>query len=332
MILRLRPFLIALAFGALAACGASHEGPPAEPLASVDGWPQWPSGKSHGQVTAVDVDAGNRVFVLHRAGREWPVGDFPEGPIREDTVAVFDGASGALLDEWGAGEMVMPHGISIAPDGSVWITDAGREQVLHYTPQGELVGTIGTMGETGDDEIHFGRATDVGFDNGDIIVADGYLNARIARFAPDGTFVSQFGEPGSDKGQFRLPHSVAVNEENGTILVADRENMRILVLDRSGNATSSRDFSPFQFPYAAKSMADGGILVAQGRDGQNMGTARLLYIAADSDEPRYYDLAPGDASPHRAHDLAIGPDGAIYVADVMAGRIYKVAPGSLEKN
>ncbi|GGD78318.1 hypothetical protein [Croceicoccus mobilis] len=329
---RLRFVLALIACGVLTACGSAPEGPAALPLASVAGWPQWPDGQAAGQVTAVDVDADNRVFVLHRPGRDWPVGDFPTDPIPADTVTVFDGPTGALLDAWGSGEMVMPHGLSIAPDGSVWITDAGREQVLHYTPDGDLIGTIGTMGETGDDDTHFGRATDVGFDRGDILVGDGYLNARIARFMSDGGYVSQFGGHGGGAGQFRLPHSVEVSEQAGDIIVADRENMRVLVMDRAGEVSRTVNLAPFQYPYAAKRMQDGSLLIAQGRDGQNMGTARLIHVAANSDAPTLFDLAPGDDGPHRAHDLAIGPDGAIYVADVMAERVYKVAPGALEKN
>ena len=93
--------------------------------AVVAGWPTIPPEAKFGQVSAVDVDTQGRVYVLHRAGREWSE-PFPEEPIAEPTVFVFDGATGKLLKQWGAGQFIMPHGLSIDPAGKVWITDVGR--------------------------------------------------------------------------------------------------------------------------------------------------------------------------------------------------------------
>lgn len=54
-----------------------------------------------------------------------------------------------MLRRWGAGLFWLPHMISVGRDGSVWVTDVGRHQALKFTPQGELLATIGTEGEPG---------------------------------------------------------------------------------------------------------------------------------------------------------------------------------------
>jgi peptidylamidoglycolate lyase len=70
--------------------------------------------------------------------------------------------------------------------------------------------------------------------DGEILVADGYRNSRVVRFASDGTFKGIIGgTKGAEPGQFNVPHAV-VADSRGRILVADAENSRIQVFDRSG--------------------------------------------------------------------------------------------------
>ena len=69
--------------------------------------------------------------------------------------------------------------------------------------------------------------------DGDIYVADGYGNARVHRFTPDGRLLQSWGEPGSGPGQFQVPHGIAVDRD-GTVFVADRENSRIQLFSAAG--------------------------------------------------------------------------------------------------
>jgi len=79
----------------------------------------------------------------------------------------------------------------------------------------------------------FNGATDVAFGpDGRVFIADGYGNARILEYTTRGRKVREWGSPGSGPGQFRLPHSIAVDGE--TIYVADRENGRIQLFDLEG--------------------------------------------------------------------------------------------------
>src|SRR5207248_6491697 len=69
--------------------------------------------------------------------------------------------------------------------------------------------------------------------SGDLYVTDGYGNARVHRFAPDGRLLQSWGEPGGGPGQFRVPHGLAVDED-GTVYVADRENSRVQLFTADG--------------------------------------------------------------------------------------------------
>lgn len=68
---------------------------------------------------------------------------------------------------------------------------------------------------------------------GEIFVTDGYGNARVHKFAADGTHLLFWGEPGTGPGEFNLPHAVWVARD-GRVLVADRENDRVQVFDQNG--------------------------------------------------------------------------------------------------
>ncbi len=307
---------------AILIAGCSEE-PVVQPMprAFVDtSWPQRVEGVAMGQVTAVDVDEQNRVFVLQRGDRAWAE-PFPTEPIAQDTVLVFDGQSGALLDRWGAGQFVMPHGLSVDEEGKVWITDAAREQVYRYSPDGKLELTLGTRGVTGDDASHFGRPTDVLVYGDRVLVADGYRNGRVAIFDRNGSFIGQFGSEGSGKGQFAVPHSIALNGQ--AILVADRENARVEVFDLDGGFVKAVPMPDGGRPYAVKRVGGGMLATLEGRDGQDREGAVLRIWSKDWKLDRTLDASPM-SGPSRGHDFAVGPGGAIYMADVEAGRVAKI--------
>jgi DNA-binding beta-propeller fold protein YncE len=81
----------------------------------------------------------------------------------------------------------------------------------------------------------FNRPTDVAWDAaGNIYVADGFGNSRIAKFDKNGKFIKSWGSTGLATGQFRTAHGIAVDAE-GNVYVADSGNRRIQVFDSDGN-------------------------------------------------------------------------------------------------
>lgn len=297
--------------------------PEKAPPAAIDAnWPEIPAGARFGQVSAVDVDAQGRVYVLHRAGRAWSE-PFPDDPIAEPTVFVFDGKTGALLARWGAGQFIMPHGLTVDPQGKVWITDVAHEQVMRFSPDGRLELVLGERGVGGSDAGHFGRPTDIAFAKGEVFIADGYTNHRIAVFAPDGRFLRQWGEAGGGKAGLETPHAIAIADSK--VFVADRENGRIRVSDLRGvPAGSWMPPGGGGHPYSLKPLPGGKLVSVEGRDAADRSGALLRIWRKDGTLARTLDAGlPGkDAS--LGHDIARAPDGTIYLADVYGDRVVKL--------
>ena len=149
-----------------------------------------------------------------------------------DPVIVLD-RTGKIVRSWGKGMYTTPHAIRVDPQGNIWTTDAASSMVYKFSPQGEQRLAI----EVGGQPNPCGRfcsTTDVAFaPNGQIYIADGYRNARILEYTPQGKKVREWGEAGTGPGQFRLPHSIQV-DGSGIVYVADRENGRIQRFDLQG--------------------------------------------------------------------------------------------------
>ena len=312
-------WLLAAALVTLTACDALAPPLPPEvvPVVTVDkGWPVVPEDAVFGQVSAVDLDAAGNVYVLHRAGREWQE-PFPADPIAEPTVFVF-APDGTLIKRWGAGRFVMPHGLSIDPEGKVWITDAGLEQVFRFSPEGEEELVIGERGVSGADGRHFGRPADVAFLGAGtqlrVLVADGYVNTRIAEFSSDGRFIREWGT-------FNLAHAIAVDDTR--IYVADRENAQVQIFDHQGQLKRELAMRGGNYPYAVKPLGGGRLAVLEGRDAQDRTRAILRIYGSDGILERSLDIGLPGTNMSLGHDLAIAPDGYAYVADVAAGRVAR---------
>ena len=179
-----------------------------------------PKGWYFGRVSAVATGLAGRVYVFHR------------GEVA-DPIIVFD-EKGKYLHSWGRGMFGNEHGLRIDRNNNVWVTDNGDHQVMKFTAKGKLLLTLGVKGEAGTDGKHFNRPADIAFGpNGNVYVADGYGNARVVKFSPEGKYITAWGQPGTGPSKFNIVHSVAVDSQ-GTVYVSDRENNRIQIFDSNG--------------------------------------------------------------------------------------------------
>ena len=186
----------------------------------VAGWARLPPGMRMGEVAGIAIDARDRVFVFNR------------GP---DPMVVLD-RDGNFLSSWGRDLFTRAHGVHIGPDDSIYCTDEGSHSVCKCTLDGRLLMRIGVPGRPARAMScePFNRCTHTALaPNGDIYVTDGYGNAAVHKFAPDGRWLRTWGGPGTDPGQFNLPHNIHCDAD-GLVYVADRENHRIQVFDGEG--------------------------------------------------------------------------------------------------
>ena len=118
----------------------------------------------------------------------------------------------------------------------LYLTDDFGHAVRKCTTDGRVVLTIGTPKKPAPafSGVPFNRCTHTALSpQGDIYVSDGYANARVHKYSPDGKLLFSWGEPGTDPGQFNLVHNIACDDE-GWVYIADRENHRVQVFDSDG--------------------------------------------------------------------------------------------------
>jgi DNA-binding beta-propeller fold protein YncE len=187
----------------------------------LENWAKLPAGWSFKEVGAVAVDAQDHLYVFNRGAHP---------------MMVFD-RDGDFLRSWGEGIFPRAHGLTMAPDETMFCTDDGDHTVRKCTLDGKVLFTLGTSGKpapfmSGDP---FNRCTHVAIDprNGDFYVSDGYGNARVHKYTPNGQLLFSWGESGTDPGQFNIVHNIATDKD-GWVYVADRENHRIQVFDGNG--------------------------------------------------------------------------------------------------
>jgi DNA-binding beta-propeller fold protein YncE len=196
-----------------------------------------PPGWSHGDVAGVATDSQDRVFVFNRG---------------EHPVIIYD-RDGQFIGSWGEGLFTRPHGITIHDD-VVYCADDTDHTVRALTLDGQVLWTLGTLNQPSDTGYSpvgranltsikrgggpFNRPTRLAVaPNGDMYVSDGYGNARVHRFSADRQLIQSWGEPGTEPGQFNLPHSVWVHTD-GRVFVCDRENDRVQIFSPSGELLS----------------------------------------------------------------------------------------------
>jgi sugar lactone lactonase YvrE len=233
-------------------------------------WGELPAGRTWGHTAGIDIDpTDGNIWAYERCGAGGG-GGAAGGSVNCDTNRVdpifkFDRSTGEVLANFGAGIFTVPHGIHVDSDGNVWVTDFASnasgtkgQQVHKFSPDGELLMSLGVAGQTGNDGAHFYGPNDVVVAaDGSVFVADGHAGqgmttaaaieegrqagqtGRIMKFAPDGTFIKQWGRLGTAHGEFRTPHALEIDSQD-RLWVADRGNHRLEIFDLEGNYLESR--------------------------------------------------------------------------------------------
>ena len=180
-------------------------------------WPHKPANVEWAQMSSIAVDAQDNIWTFHR-------GNIPIQVYRPD---------GTLVRSWGEGLFDDPHQLRFDHEGNVWIADDVNHTVRKFTPEGELLVTLGTPGEAGTDATHLSAPMDMAVSSsGDVFIAENGTH-RIVHYDANGRFVKAWGGLGTAPGQINFPHGIDI-DSNGRLYVADRNNARVQVFDQSG--------------------------------------------------------------------------------------------------
>jgi len=233
----------------------------------IGSWATLPSGRVWGSTAGIDIDpTDGHIWAYERCASGSAGGgdvDCENNPV--DPIFKFDRNTGEVLANIGRGVFVTPHGIHVDDDGNVWATDfagnaAGTKghQVHKFSPDGDLLMSIGVAGRAGSERGQLNQPNDVivGPD-GSVYVADGHggqnmtsaeaieegraegLTGRIVKFSANGDYMMEWGRIGTEHGEFRTPHALAFDAQ-GRLWVADRGNHRLEIFDQQGNYLESR--------------------------------------------------------------------------------------------
>jgi hypothetical protein len=191
----------------------------------VADWPHYPPGMQFEMGSGVAVDNNGTIYLFTRDLEHWAAHPLAmKDKMGKSSISMFN-RDGEYLGKWGPsderGFALGAHTLYIEKDGTFWTTDRDGHTVKKYHPDGELLLTLGTFGEWGNDESHFNGPTAVLVQgNGNIVVADGYWNSRLVWFSPDGEFIKSVGTWGRGPVEFNTPHALT-QDSQGRLLVAD---------------------------------------------------------------------------------------------------------------
>jgi sugar lactone lactonase YvrE/ABC-type spermidine/putrescine transport system permease subunit II len=212
---------------------------------------------------AIDIDSEGLLFVVDKTGRIQRL--TPQAELRN-------------LIRMPSTEAGKPTGISVGPNGNLYVADTHYHRVVVFSVDGKLIDQFGKFGR---EDGCFIYPTDVAFaPDGRIFVSEYGGNDRVSIFTDDGRFLKSFGAPGSGPGEFARPSALCVDASRSRLYVADACNHRIAVYDLDGNLTGyigslGRDAGQLRYPYDLALLSDGTIVVCE------FGNNRIQLFSAD---------------------------------------------------
>jgi len=284
--------------------------PKGKPVAS------WGSpGTGSGQLLLPDgvaVDAAGNVFVA----------DF------QNRIQKFS-HDGRLLSVWASlgawGKLARPGGMDISPSGLIAVADAGNSRILILRPDGTVERSIGTTGQ-------FNYPSGVAFDPaGGIVVANTFGSTGVVQHIADDGTATVISSSGFGQGQVVGSFGVAA-DASGNIYATDWGSSRVLKFSASGKLLGTWG----KFATVADAL------------GQPFGIAidshGFIYVSDDTNDRVQVRSPSGNVVAIFGHHgfnakqhtpglgqfwspagIAIGPDGAIYVADSNNFRVQVLA-------
>ena len=180
----------------------------------------------------------------------------------------FENLAGAV----GPGKLLQPTNVSVEPDGTKYVADPGRGQVVEFDRNDAYVRAYGepgpwrpvdavgfedrlyvadvpnhvvkvfdkatgallkSIGDRGEPDERLDRPTNLAFDGEGFLYVTDFGRFQVVKYDRDGHFVLSLGRPGDGPGHFARPKGIGVDRE-GRIYAVDASFNNVQVFDRSG--------------------------------------------------------------------------------------------------
>lgn len=199
----------------------------------------WVADFGNSRLRVFDAEGGYLGGLGNRGNGTYELRDPCAVAIRGDEVYVADTWNGriqsySIAGKWKAtaAGLFGPRGVAVSPDGKVWVTDTGNNQLVVYDRELANPQRVGKAG-SGPAEFQGPVGIAVG-PSGDVYVAD-TRNRRVQVLGSDGGFRRSLTLPGWESSP--EPHLEV--GDGGEVYASDPHAAKVLQLDGSGRLRNS---------------------------------------------------------------------------------------------
>src|SRR5262249_387200 len=139
------------------------------------------------------------------------------------------GPDGTFIAEWAPG-FYGPRKIAIGPDESVYVVDTGRNRIVKFNLDGQVLASWGSEG-SGDGQFRGVSSVAVDPINNKMYVADP-INSRIQVFDSNGKFLSKWSVP--EWGKAIGYEDLAIDSQTGRLYASSAHLNTVFVFDLNG--------------------------------------------------------------------------------------------------
>jgi DNA-binding beta-propeller fold protein YncE len=208
---------------------------------------------SAGNIFVADTDNGriekfspNGSFVTSVGGFEAPSGIAID---RKGNIYVAEigskhcvqklGPDGTFIAKW-APALYGPRKIAIGRDDSIYVVDSGRNRIVKFSPDGQVLVSWGSEG-SGDGQFRGVTSVAVDPDSTKVYATDP-INSRIDVFDSSGNFLSNWSVP--EWGKAEGYEDLVIDSQRGRLYASSANMDTILVFDLQGKRTGTLTLTP----------------------------------------------------------------------------------------